>query len=270
MPLQDDEPSTPIRKQRHWLKYAFVVSICTLALQLFWPTFNLWWELPGAGSIGKDRLTSEFKYTCLSLKYLGYLPSSYYRQTSWPVIVYLHGNGGQGYDLEKHIPTLQFLAKPNGVEQTAILLIPQCRPGCSWQTKDVKQFLEHCLNRYRADRNRAYLVGYSMGGYGAWRTAAAHPELFAAVVPIAGGGSLEDTVPLTNMPTWVFHGKQDTVVPLDESTKLIDAIREIGGSPRTTIYQDAGHGIRSRVLTSPELWEWLLQQRLGNLNETNS
>ncbi|NVM57487.1 MAG: prolyl oligopeptidase family serine peptidase, partial [Desulfobacterales bacterium] len=102
------------------------------------------------------------------------------------------------------------------------------------------------------------LTGLSMGGYGTWSLALAQPERFAAVVPICGSGKPYLACRLKDLPVWAFHGALDKLVPPKESEKMVAAIKRCGGSPRLTIYPDAGHDSWTRTYDNPELYEWLL------------
>jgi predicted peptidase len=99
-----------------------------------------------------------------------------------------------------------------------------------------------------------------MGASGAWRTTAAHPELFAAMVPICGGGEPKDATVLAQIPVWVFHGANDEVVPLQLSQDMVEAIGNAGGEPRLTVIPDAGHDICELVCQRTDLWNWLFSQ----------
>lgn len=100
-----------------------------------------------------------------------------------------------------------------------------------------------------------------MGAYGTWETAAGHPEMFAAIVPISGGGEEKDALSLARTSVWAFHGAKDKTIPVAESERMIDAIRKAGGKPKLTIFPDAGHAICDLVCSRPDLWEWLFLQR---------
>jgi predicted peptidase len=149
---------------------------------------------------------------------------------------------------------------PNNPDWPAILVAPQCLPDMNWGADAVRQFVEHVASRYQVDRGRIYLVGYSMGGYGTWEAAAANPQLFAAIVPICGGGSIRAAAALVGTPIWAFHGAQDEVVAIDESKRMVDAVRNAGGEPKLTVIPNQGHGICSLVFNDTALWEWLFQQ----------
>lgn len=150
---------------------------------------------------------------------------------------------------------------PMTMTPRAIVVAPQCLPGERWEPDAVLLFIEEVASRYRVDRERVYLIGYSMGGYGAWHTAAAHPNLFAAVVPICGGGEPGEAKSLAGIPIWAFHGAIDDVVPLNESEQMVEAIRDVGGEPKFTVLADAGHGICELMCQRSDLWEWLFQLR---------
>ncbi len=102
-----------------------------------------------------------------------------------------------------------------------------------WLVKDV-------LGTLRVDPERVYLTGMSMGGYGTWETAAKYPELFAAIVPICGRGDPAAAWKLRHIPTWIFHGAKDTVVPIKHSDDMNEALQQYG-NVKYTIYPEADH-----------------------------
>ncbi|MCG8450393.1 MAG: prolyl oligopeptidase family serine peptidase [Pirellulales bacterium] len=227
-----------------------------------------WWQSPSPGSLGIAYLGEEFNDSCFSSAFVGYLPDSYKKQAALPLVVYLHGSGEKGHDPEKLFQFAQILVCPNEVETPAVVLLPQCRPQCSWQVEDICRFVASSSQRYHIDQQRVYLIGFSMGGYGTWSAAAVQPELFAAIVPIAGGGSKDLAGELAEVPIWAFHGGKDEVIPAEHTKNLVEAIRLAGGSPKLTLYPDVGHGIRDRVCCKPELWDWLFQQSLERRQQT--
>ena len=101
--------------------------------------------------------------------------------------------------------------------------------------------LDDIVARYKVDKERIYLTGLSMGGYGTWSLASAHPERFAAIAPICGGGKRFMSMRLKDIPVWIFHRAKDKTVPLKESEEMVNAIRNRGGNAKFTIYPDAGH-----------------------------
>jgi predicted peptidase len=117
------------------------------------------------------------------------------------------------------------------------------------------------VKKYKVDKDRIYVSGLSMGGFGTWSLAAYTPDRFAAIAPICGGGEPFRTRRLTGLPVWVFHGAKDKAVPLERSQEMVDALKKRGGSVKLTIYPEAGHDSWSETYDNPDFYEWLLQQR---------
>jgi predicted peptidase len=100
-----------------------------------------------------------------------------------------------------------------------------------------------------------------MGGYGTWALAAAHPERFAAIAPVCGGGNPASAARLRDVPTWAFHGADDAVTPADESRKMVAAQQRAGGEVRLTIYPGVGHDAATPAYTDSNLYDWFLAHR---------
>ena len=203
----------------------------------------------------------------LSCNYLLFLPESYGEQKKdWPLMLFLHGAGERGSDLQK----VKVHGPPKIVENQKdfpfIVVSPQCPTGDWWDEKlDVlTNLLDDVIARYDVDTDRVYLTGLSMGGYGTWALASKYPERFAAVAPICGGGKRFMAYRLKDMPVWAFHGAKDSVVPLEESEEMVKAINARGGDAKLTIYPDAGHDSWTKSYDNQELYDWLLQHRRGS------
>lgn len=195
------------------------------------------------------------------LEYLLSLPADYAQSNQkWPLVLFLHGAGESGTDLNK----VKVHGPPKIVEAKGpfpfILVSPQC-PGRGWNPDVLNALLDDLMKNYRVDPDRVYLTGLSMGGYGTWALAAAHPEKFAAIAPICGGGSPKDAPKLARLPIWVFHGAKDTTVPLQRSEEMVEAIKAAGGNPKFTVYPDAGHDSWTATYDNPEFYTWLLAQK---------
>jgi predicted peptidase len=205
-----------------------------------------------------------------SFQYLFFVPRQYDAHSSrlWPLILFLHGAGERGRDLA--------LLKKLGIPKLAeadedfpfVAVSPQCPPAATWHAyaQTLPALLDDVASRHRVDTDRVYLTGVSMGGYGAWSLGASHPERFAAIVPICGGGLRSQGFPkkvcrLRRVPVWAFHGAQDPIVPLAESQRLVDALQACGGNVRFTVYPDLGHDSWTRAYGDPSLFAWLLRQQ---------
>jgi predicted peptidase len=199
----------------------------------------------------------------LTLDYLLYLPPEYDQKDSWPLLVFLHGAGERGSDLNRvkaHGPAKLI---EQGKDFPFVIVSPQCPEGQWWPVlgREVMALVEEMLERYKIDPERVYLTGLSMGGYGTWSIASVWPERFAAIVPICGGGRPFTASNLKKVPVWAFHGAKDPVVPLRESEQMVEAVNRAGGNAKLTVYPDAEHDSWTQTYENPELYEWLLSHR---------
>ncbi len=189
------------------------------------------------------------------------LPAGYENsKEKWPLVLFLHGAGESGTDLAKvkvHGPPKLVEA---GREFPFILISPQS-PGRGWNPDTLNALLDDVISKYRVDKDRVYLTGLSMGGYGTWALAAAHPEKFAAIAPICGGGNPSDAKKLARLPVWVFHGAKDPTVPLKRSEEMVQAVKAAGGNVKFTVYPEAGHDSWTETYNNPEFYTWLLAQK---------
>jgi predicted peptidase len=200
----------------------------------------------------------------LSCNYLLFLPEDYGKKKQrWPLIMFLHGAGERGSDLN----LVKVHGPPKIVENRKdfpfIVVSPQC-PEDDWWTGKVEvliNLLDDIVDRCKVDTERVYLTGLSMGGFGTWSLASEYPERFAAIAPICGGGNRIMALRLEDMPVWVFHGAKDQVVPLEESEEMVEALRSRGGNVKLTIYPDAGHDSWTETYNNQKLYDWFLEQR---------
>ena len=199
--------------------------------------------------------------------YLLYLPEDYYKTTrKWPLVLFLHGSGERGTDInlvKRNGPPMLVEA---GRKYQFILLCPQCPERTSWDNKFLVSLLDEIESKYNVNKSREYLTGLSMGGYGTWALAIEYPKKFAAIAPICGGGEPDDACALKDLPVWVFHGEKDDVVPIKEDSDMVDALRQCGGNVKFTRYPEANHNAWTETYNNPELYEWLLSHSLKNLN----
>jgi predicted peptidase len=210
----------------------------------------------------------------VELGYLLYLPKEYNAQSGqrWPLMFFLHGAGERGTNLSlvtKHGPP-KLVAR--GTNFPFILVSPQCPTDQRWDNDAVMALLDDVIARHKVDTNRVYLTGLSMGGFGSWSLAARHPERFAAVAPICGGGERIDVMlagrrkkdALSTLGVWAFHGAKDPTVPLEESQKMVAAFKKAGCQEvELTVYPEAGHDSWTEAYNNPKLFEWFLAHTRG-------
>ena len=208
-----------------------------------------------------------------------------------PVMLYLHGSNRRGSDNRSQLEDLY--ENINGFPQNwqFIVVVPQCSENTFWAGPMMEQALaalDQTVNEFGADPDRIYIAGYSMGGFGVWRTAITHPDKFAALVAVAGGvepigtpsaeeesllspqaaaaASSPDTYrayaeALKKLPVWVVHGSDDESIPVDASRKLVSALKAAGDPDVNYVeLQGVGHGSVVQAFSDPNLFQWLAKQ----------
>lgn len=198
------------------------------------------------------------------LRYLLYLPPGYEDSGDkrWPLVLFLHGSGERGDDIElvkKHgLPE----ALPELPDFPAIVVVPQCPTLSDWvrQLDALTSLLDHLEFSLPVDTDRIYLAGFSMGAHGTWMLAAHQPQRFAALIPIAGRTEPEQAPQIRHLPIWMFHGGKDEGVPISFSDQMYDALRLLDAQVQYTIYHDSGHMVAGFAFREAELYKWLFAQ----------
>ncbi len=213
---------------------------------------------PEPGTQQAQKLDRNIK---VAMNYLLYLPKDYAQKESWPLLLFLHGAGERGDDLDRvkvHGPPKLIAA---GKEFPFIVVSPQCPNNQWWQPHELASLLDEIVEKYAVDKDRIYVTGLSMGGFGTWSLAGFSPDRFAALVPICGGGDPFIARRFVRTPVWVFHGAKDTVVPLASSEKMVEAMKASNGNVKFTVYPEAGHDSWTAAYDDAELYTWLLEQK---------
>jgi predicted peptidase len=201
------------------------------------------------------------------VNFLLYLPSDFDPDVEWPIILYLHGYGGRGSDLDlvMHEP-LPGILETND-EFQFIVVAPQLPDGVWTSFLDpVDQLLTYLMEVLPVDFGRIYLTGFSWGSYGAWQYALRSQGLFAAMAPVSGGPSLtpgrtpENICDLRDLPIWVFHSDADRTVPVDIDAAAVSALETCEGDVRFTRFSDLDHiGTALEVYNNEALYQWFLE-----------
>jgi predicted peptidase len=219
------------------------------------------------------------------LRYRLYRPANVDPDKKYPLMVFLHGASGRGSDNRKQINGSRLwgseLWTSDEVQQRypSFVLVPQADPAYAptwvrkWRVPDkpnparreplelVRLLIDELTEELPLDRERLYASGYSMGGFGVWIAVSRYPRLFAAAVPISGGGDPSD-VGDAETAIWAFHGGADRSVPPRRSRQMVEALRKAGKEPRYTEYAGAGHEIQRRVYAEAAIVDWVFAQRL--------
>jgi hypothetical protein len=200
-------------------------------------------------------------------------PLNYDSTIKYPLVVSLPYGGQPGTDTIRQIEgaaAAELLSTDsNRKKYPAFLFIPHCPPGGGWggipgyPSVDslVYDAISSLNDKFSIDTKRRYVTGISRGGYGAWNFICIRPDMFAAAIPVCGGGNPALAPKALNVAVWAFHGKNDKSVPVDGSRQMIHALETAGGHPKYTEFQNKGHNIWYEVSITPGLWDWLFAQK---------
>ena len=209
----------------------------------------------------KHKWTSDVFY---NFSYATYLPKDYNESEKYPLVLFLHGAGERGGDLDlacchgfmQHV-------KEEDRDYPFIIVAPQCPQDTYWgrYTESLLAFLDDICDTLPVDRERVYLTGLSMGGTGTWMLAMAAPERFAAIAPVCGSGIYWYGCALVDTPVYMYHGDCDDIVPVQESVSMLNAINKRGGNAQLKICYGVGHNAWDIAYEGDELANWFLRHR---------
>ncbi|MBQ8840839.1 MAG: dienelactone hydrolase family protein [Clostridia bacterium] len=197
-----------------------------------------------------------------SLGYIITCPDNINDGERLPLIVFLHGAGERGNDVNQvKVYCVPKLFTNNQEHQgiRAITLSPQCPQNTTWidYKKELIALIEMVKSTYPVDEECVSLTGISMGGFGTWEMAMTYPYMFHKIAPLCGGGMNWRAWALT-MPVRVFHGKRDDVVPISQSEAMVNSIKVQGGRVEFTVYDDLSHNCWDRAYEETDLIKWLV------------
>jgi predicted peptidase len=211
-----------------------------------------------------------------SLLYRLFVPANYDRRKKYPLIVYLHGSGGLGNDNLKQLQLGnfymidRFTQAETQTRYPAFVVAPQTQSD-GWaagedhitplpQLRRVVDLIGELRRTYSIDATRLYVAGQSLGGFGTFAIISAYPRMFAAGIPLCGGGNESDAARYKGTALWVFHGEKDASVSVNQSRQMVAAIKKAGGQVKYTEYPGEGHSIWTIVAKEPDLMQWLFSQ----------
>jgi predicted peptidase len=238
---------------------------------------------PAAGADPRDRFEArEFESGGAKLKYRLLTPKGFKagEEQKYPLVLFLHGAGERGDDNRVQlIHGMGDFASDEVMEKhPAFVVAPQCPKDQRWVDVDwgaeshtmpeqpsqpmrlTLELIESLRKEFPIDENRLYITGLSMGGYGTWDALQRRPELWAAAIPICGGGDPSGAKVMKDIPIWVFHGDQDGAVKVKRSRDMVEALKAEGGNPKYTEYPGVGHDSWTATYRNPEVHAWLFEQ----------
>lgn len=190
-----------------------------------------------------------------------YVPAGQPSGGAWPLVVFLHGSGERGSDLDRvkvHGPPRDAAA---GRSFPFVLCSPQLEDGASWNSQQLHALLPALFAVQPFDERRVVATGLSLGGHGVWQWAAAYPHDLAAIVPVCGFADPRDVCRGRQVPVRAYHGAADPVVPLAAQQACIDALRACGGSAEFIVYLGVGHDAWTPAYADPALVPWMMSRR---------
>lgn len=206
-----------------------------------------------------------------TMRYRFLKPADYDSTKKYPLVVCLHHGGTHGTDNVMQIDGAQIaqVLYQNRTKYPAFLFVPQCPKGVAWggipdypaTDSLVFETIDALEREFKIDEQRRYVAGVSGGGFGSWHFIGTRPQMFAAAIPICGGGNPDLAKNMTDVAVWAFHGEKDRSVPVKYSRDMIAAIKTAGGDPKYTEFDGAGHNIWEEVYATPGLLNWLFEQR---------
>lgn len=203
-----------------------------------------------------------------TVRYWIFLPTDYEKLAEAggaPLLLFLHGAGERGdsmQELEKvkiHGPTKRLAREPEFAQKfPAVVVSPQCKNNYAWSPSQLMLLLDHIEKNFKIDKNRIYVSGISMGGFGTWMCLNESPTRFAAAAPVCGGALTDWAPKLIDIPIWNFHGDKDGAVPFSFSQNMVDALKKAGGKKVVfTIYEGAGHDVWTSTYENRLFYDWL-------------
>ena len=236
---------------------------------------------PQTGFLNREIISDGRTY-----RYVVYVPPDFDPAESLPVLLFLHGAGERGVDgLRQTQVGVGSAIRWSSDRFPMIVVMPQVPPDERWLGEPARAAmaaLERSIIEFNGDRERVYLTGMSMGGYGTYALAYDHPEVFAAMAPVCGGVVAYPTAKSTrdlpaiagaddpyalvaqrirDIPIWIFHGFHDDLIPPEESRKLNAALLAAGANVTYTEFPDANHDAWDPAYGNVKLWQWMLAQK---------
>lgn len=219
----------------------------------------------------------------IEMPYRLFLPPNYNPKKKYPLILSFHGAGSRGADNLKQLRPWVAGWMDNEIQQKnpCIILMPQCPKKQQWVNvpwkkgsyifsktslstpmKLAKSIFDKVISENAVDKKRIYVMGCSMGGYGAWNFVMHYHKLIAAAIPICGAGDPSMAITIKKTPIWAFHGDIDSTVPLSGSKEMVDSLyAQKKNKTRLTIYENIGHNSYEYAWRNPELIDWLFNQK---------
>jgi predicted peptidase len=223
-----------------------------------------------------------------SLPYRILFPPKYSRAKSYPLILFLHGAGERGSDNEKQLThgSKLFSNEINRAKFPCIVIVPQCPSNSYWASVKIDrstspigldfnyerdpttplsaaiELTKKIMQEESVKRSQVYIMGLSMGGMGTFEAVFRNPKLFAAAIPVCGGGdTLHYDKRIRKTEFWIFHGDKDAVVSVANSRKMVSRLKHLKARVKYTEYPNVNHNSWDNAFAEPDLLPWLFSNK---------
>jgi len=240
-------------------------------------------EVIETGIYLKEQLESEYGV----LNYRILYPNGFDRSQKYPVFLFLHGSGERGEDNEAQLVHGSEMIRKGMDVHKSIAIFPQCPTEDYWvrlkETESrpdglrifepnvdsipsnalsmVMELMDKIYEEDYVDKSRIFVGGLSMGGMGTFDLCWRKRKMIAAAIAICGAGSASKAADIADLPIRIYHGLEDDVVPLEESLKMVEALKEAGGNPEVFFYEGVNHNSWDNAFAEPDFLTWLYQQK---------
>ena len=197
-----------------------------------------------------------------------------------PLVIFLHGAGERGNDNKVQVVhAVRDLITYSLNNEPMIIIAPQCPKNKRWVEVDWSklshtmpkepsygmrlslELIEKLCKEFPIDRSRLYITGLSMGGYGTWDMIQRNPKMFAAAMPVCGGGDIAGAPLFKDLPIWVFHGDNDGIVPVARDRNMVKTLKKCGSKVKYTEYSGVGHNSWTQTYANKDVLKWFFSQK---------
>lgn len=220
------------------------------------------------------------------LPYRILFPEDYDKSRKYPLILVLHGAGERGNDNEKQLIHGGKLFLDSAVRKKfpAIVVFPQCPQEGYWSSvqidrnvtpleldfdytrpvtvplRDAIALVKQLMREEGVNSKKVYITGLSMGGMGTFEAVHRFSGVFAASLPICGGGDAVNYRKVKT-PFWIFHGADDAVVDVKNSRMMVNRLKELKVKVRYTEYPGVDHGSWVNAFAEPDFLPWMFSKK---------
>ncbi len=207
----------------------------------------------------KGSTTPKYNVVPDSYNFLIHTPADYApNEHKSPLVIFLHGRSlcGRNLNMVKKYGVIDAIER--GKIVPAIVLAPQ-NPGGAWNARKINDLINWTAKHYAVDTTRIYVLGMSLGGYGTMDFVAAYPHRVAAAMALCGGCYAKNMDGLGEAPLWIMHGTADRAVPISESKRVVNYLKQKGKTNllRYDWISGGSHGLLARLFYLQQTYDWL-------------